>query len=93
MCWGLASKGFGTPSEQGQELPANFRVSEWGPETVDEILKLDHIKTQKLPFGGTMQDLFDKTKQGNAGRIMLEDKVKKTHPPLLGSNGINNKRL
>ncbi|KAF9362915.1 hypothetical protein BGX34_005253 [Mortierella sp. NVP85] len=78
MCWGLASKRFGTPSEQGQELPANFRVSEWGPETVNEILKLDHIKTQKLPFGGTMQELFDKTKQGNAGRIMLEDKAFKT---------------
>ncbi|KAG0364518.1 hypothetical protein BGZ54_007429, partial [Gamsiella multidivaricata] len=70
-----------TPSEQelaAKGLSANFKVSEWGPESVDKILDLDYVKNQKSPYGGTMQDIFDQTEKGSPVRIMLEDKAFKT---------------
>ncbi|KAI8352652.1 hypothetical protein B0O80DRAFT_499355 [Mortierella sp. GBAus27b] len=82
ICWSIASKSFDTPSEKRRtstDQPTNFWFSEWGSESVDEILKLDYIKNQRLPIGGgTMQDLFDQTIKGNTCKIMLEDKAFKT---------------
>ncbi|KAF9899127.1 hypothetical protein BX616_003264 [Lobosporangium transversale] len=81
ICWGLASRTFETASEQKQAskgLAANFKISEWGPEAVDQILQLDYVKNQKSPYGGTLQDLFDQTEKGTPVRIMFEDKAFKT---------------
>ncbi|KAF9357611.1 hypothetical protein BGX26_003402 [Mortierella sp. AD094] len=81
ISWHLASRTFMTPLEQAQAaagVPANFKLSQWGPESVDEILELDYVKNQKSPYGGTLKDLFDQTEKGTAVRIMLEDKAFKT---------------
>lgn len=61
---------------RGKEGPAeNFKISEWAPDAVDEMLKLKVLREQISPYGGTIGDLFDKTPKGNAVKIMLEDKV------------------
>ncbi|KAF9400189.1 hypothetical protein BGX21_004803 [Mortierella sp. AD011] len=81
ISWHLASRTFVTPLEQAQAaagVPANFKLSQWGPESVDQILELDYVKNQKSPYGGTLKDLFDQTEKGTAVRIMLEDKIFKT---------------
>lgn len=62
---------------RGKEGPAeNFKISEWAPDAVDEMLNLKVLREQISPYGGTIGDLFDKTPKGNAVKIMLEDKVK-----------------
>ncbi|KAG0031488.1 hypothetical protein BGZ81_001131 [Podila clonocystis] len=64
---------------KGKEGPAeNFKISEWAPEAVDEMLNLSALRDQTSPYGGTIGDLFDKTPKGNAVKIMLEDKSFKT---------------
>ncbi|KAG0004907.1 hypothetical protein BGZ80_003843 [Entomortierella chlamydospora] len=81
ISWHVASRTFMTPLEQAQAaagVPANFKLSQWGPESVDQILELDYVKNQKSPYGGTLKDLFDQTEKGTAVRIMLEDKIFKT---------------
>ncbi|KAF9182413.1 hypothetical protein BGZ51_004749 [Haplosporangium sp. Z 767] len=81
ICWGIASRTFATAQEQANSvkgLPANFKVSEWGPEAVDELLNLDYVRNQKSPYGGTLSDLFDQTEKGTPIRIMFEDKAFKT---------------
>ncbi|KAG0253019.1 hypothetical protein BG011_006598 [Mortierella polycephala] len=81
ICWGIASRTFATAQEQAnsdKSLPANFKVSEWGPEAVDELLNLDYVRNQKSPYGGTLSDLFDQTEKGTPIRIMFEDKAFKT---------------
>lgn len=61
---------------KGNEGPAeNFKISEWAPDAVDEMLNLKALRDQTSPYGGTIGDLFDKTPKGNAVKIMLEDKV------------------
>ncbi|KAF9089813.1 hypothetical protein BGX27_002390 [Mortierella sp. AM989] len=54
LCWGLTTQ---IPLSKAKEL--QFRNSEWGPESVENMLK----EYQDLPctFGGTMKDLFDAT--------------------------------
>ncbi|KFH61994.1 hypothetical protein MVEG_12148 [Podila verticillata NRRL 6337] len=64
---------------RGREGPAeNFKISEWAPDAVDEMLNLKVLREQISPYGGTIGDLFDKTPKGNAVKIMLEDKSFKT---------------
>ncbi|KAG0337538.1 hypothetical protein BG000_005285 [Podila horticola] len=64
---------------KGNEGPAeNFKISEWAPDAVDEMLDLTALRDQTSPYGGTIGDLFDKTPKGNAVKIMLEDKSFKT---------------
>ncbi|KAG0025533.1 hypothetical protein BGZ82_009967, partial [Podila clonocystis] len=64
---------------KGKEGPAeNFKISEWAPDAVDEMLNLNALRDQASPYGGTIGDLFDKTPKGNAVKIMLEDKSFKT---------------
>ncbi|KAF9320569.1 hypothetical protein BG006_002756, partial [Podila minutissima] len=64
---------------KGKEGPAeNFKISEWAPDAVDDMLNLKTLRDQTSPYGGTIGDLFDKTPKGNAVKIMLEDKSFKT---------------
>ncbi|KAG0092093.1 hypothetical protein BGZ92_010846 [Podila epicladia] len=64
---------------KGKEGPAeNFKISEWAPDAVDDMLNLKALRDQTSPYGGTIGDLFDKTPKGNAVKIMLEDKSFKT---------------
>ncbi|KAI8602046.1 hypothetical protein EDD21DRAFT_403988 [Dissophora ornata] len=77
ICWNISSRTFSTASEKedaANGIAVNFKISEWGPEAVDSILGLDYVKNLPCPYGGTLQDLFDKTKKGTSVRIMLEDK-------------------
>ncbi|KAF8939588.1 hypothetical protein BGZ58_009292 [Dissophora ornata] len=81
ICWNISSRTFSTASEKedaANGIAVNFKISEWGPEAVDSILGLDYVKNLPCPYGGTLQDLFDKTKKGTSVRIMLEDKAYKT---------------
>lgn len=69
---------------RGKEGPAeNFKISEWAPDAVDEMLNLKVLRDQISPYGGTIGDLFDKTPKGNAVKIMLEDKVAKSFPIII----------
>ncbi|KAG9062676.1 hypothetical protein KI688_004980 [Linnemannia hyalina] len=90
ICWGLVAKDFVPSNEKGgqgtsgagssstrQQQP-NFKVSEWGPETVNEIMQLKSVREQKSPYGGTMADIYDQTPKGTPLRFMIEDKAFKT---------------
>lgn len=90
ICWGLVAKDF-VPSNKKESQDAgtgagtsscshqpNFKVSEWGPETVDEIMQLKSVREQKSPYGGTMAEIYDQTPKGAPLRFMIEDKVLKT---------------
>jgi hypothetical protein len=67
-------QGTGAGTNRGSHQP-NFKVSEWGPETVDEIMQLKSVREQKSPYGGTMADIYDQTPKGTPLRFMIEDKV------------------
>ncbi|KAG0282689.1 hypothetical protein BGZ96_000211 [Linnemannia gamsii] len=90
ICWGLVAKDF-VPSNKkdGRDTSTgagrstcshqpNFKVSEWGPETVDEIMQLKSVREQKSPYGGTMAEIYDQTPKGTPLRFMIEDKAFKT---------------
>lgn len=75
---GTSRSGAGSSNSNGiiQNQQPNFKVSEWGPETVDEIMQLKSVRDQKSPYGGTMADIYDQTPKGTPLRFMIEDKVK-----------------
>ncbi|KAG0280056.1 hypothetical protein BGZ95_011435 [Linnemannia exigua] len=86
ICWGLSAKDFvpssnnsceGSSRRNSSHQP-NFKVSEWGPETVDEIMQLKSVRDQKSPYGGTMAEIYDQTPKGTSLRFMIEDKAFKT---------------
>ncbi|KAG0373475.1 hypothetical protein BGX24_011648 [Mortierella sp. AD032] len=86
ICWGLSAKDFvpsckkkgeGSSGSNSNRQP-NFKVSEWGPETVDEIMQLKSVRDQKSPYGGTMAEIYDQTPKGTPLRFMIEDKAFKT---------------
>ncbi|KAF9548119.1 hypothetical protein EC957_007147 [Mortierella hygrophila] len=77
---GTSGSGAGSSSSNSnthQQQP-NFKVSEWGPETVNEIMQLKSVREQKSPYGGTMADIYDQTPKGTPLRFMIEDKAFKT---------------
>lgn len=76
---GASGSGAGSSSSNNSHThkqQPNFKVSEWGPETVDEIMQLKSVREQKSPYGGTMADIYDQTPKGSSLRFMIEDKVK-----------------
>ncbi|KAF9997889.1 hypothetical protein BGZ79_008414, partial [Entomortierella chlamydospora] len=60
--------------EKAKEL--HFRNSEWGPESVDPMLK----QYQDFPcaFGGTMKEFMDSTPKNLISKVFLEEKVFRT---------------
>ncbi|KAF9095863.1 hypothetical protein BGX23_012497 [Mortierella sp. AD031] len=62
----------------GEQQKPNFKVSEWGPESVDEIMQLKSVRDQPSPYGGKMSDIYDQTPKGTPLRFMIEDKAFKT---------------
>ncbi|KAH7043637.1 hypothetical protein BKA57DRAFT_517604 [Linnemannia elongata] len=78
---GASGSGAGSSSSNDSHThkqQPNFKVSEWGPETVDEIMQLKSVREQKSPYGGTMADIYDQTPKGSSLRFMIEDKAFKT---------------
>ncbi|KAF9432026.1 hypothetical protein BGZ76_011398 [Entomortierella beljakovae] len=50
----------------------DFRFSDWSPMAADELC--DQVRHFKIPYGGTVGDLFDKTPKERVSKVMLEDK-------------------
>ncbi|KAF9343356.1 hypothetical protein BGX26_005862, partial [Mortierella sp. AD094] len=71
ICWGLQLQ---LNSTQAKEQ--HFRNSEWGPESIDTMLK--DFEDFPCPFGGTMKELFDSTPKNLISKIFLEEKVFRT---------------
>ncbi|KAF9341554.1 hypothetical protein BGX26_008650, partial [Mortierella sp. AD094] len=71
FCWGVQLQ---LPEDLAKEQ--HFRNSEWGPESVDSMLK----QFQDFPcgFGGTMKDIFDATPKELICKVFLEEKVFQT---------------
>ncbi|KAF9140682.1 hypothetical protein BG015_001553 [Linnemannia schmuckeri] len=72
------SSGTGSCNSNDHQQQPNFKVSEWGPETVDEIMQLKSVREQKSPYGGIMAEIYDQTPKGTPLRFMIEDKAFKT---------------
>ncbi|KAF9357671.1 hypothetical protein BGX26_003301 [Mortierella sp. AD094] len=51
---------------------ADFRFSDWGPVAADELC--DQVRNFKIPLGGTVGDLMDRTPKERISKVMLEDK-------------------
>ncbi|KAF9578204.1 hypothetical protein BGW38_006128, partial [Lunasporangiospora selenospora] len=62
----------------GRNLISDSEKKAQANSAADGILKLDYLRNQKSPYGGTIGDMFDQTEKGTAIRIMLEDKAFKT---------------
>ncbi|KAF9400186.1 hypothetical protein BGX21_004831 [Mortierella sp. AD011] len=71
ICWGVQLQ---LPGNKANDQ--HFRNSEWGPESIDSMLK----QFQDFPcgFGGTMKDIFDATPKGSICKVFLEEKVFQT---------------
>ncbi|KAF9111865.1 hypothetical protein BGX27_004338 [Mortierella sp. AM989] len=50
----------------------NFKFSDWGPVAADELC--EQVRHFKIPFGGTVGDLMDRTSKERISKVMLEDK-------------------
>ncbi|KAF9096063.1 hypothetical protein BGX27_001175 [Mortierella sp. AM989] len=70
------SWGFGLQLPKSILKDAQFRNSEWGPETSDTTL--EQYRDFPCPLGGTMGDLFDATPKHLISKILLEEKLFKT---------------
>ncbi|KAF9351036.1 hypothetical protein BGX26_010864 [Mortierella sp. AD094] len=71
ICWGIQLQ-----LSEGQAKEQHFRNSEWGPESVDDML----TQFQDFPcaFGGNMKDIFDSTPKELTSKVFLEEKVFQT---------------
>ncbi|KAF9344102.1 hypothetical protein BGX26_004807 [Mortierella sp. AD094] len=71
FCWAIQIQ---LPEDKAKEL--HFRNSEWGPESVEPVLK----QFQDFPcaFGGTMKEIFDSTPKNLISKVFLEEKVFQT---------------
>ncbi|KAF9343336.1 hypothetical protein BGX26_005897, partial [Mortierella sp. AD094] len=71
ICWGIQIQ---LPERKAKER--YFTNSEWGPESVDAMLK----QYQDFPcaFGGTMKELMDSTPKNLISKVFLEEKVFQT---------------
>ncbi|KAF9973363.1 hypothetical protein BGZ73_003414 [Actinomortierella ambigua] len=50
----------------------NFKVSEWGPEAVQEMI--NYVRHQPSIYNGTLGDIIDKTPREFISKVMLEEK-------------------
>ncbi|KAF9101959.1 hypothetical protein BGX27_011246 [Mortierella sp. AM989] len=71
ICWSLKRQ---LPALLAKEQ--QFRNSEWGPESIDAMLK--DFENFPCAFGGTMKDLFDATPKNLISKVFLEEKVFQT---------------
>ncbi|KAF9355356.1 hypothetical protein BGX26_006672 [Mortierella sp. AD094] len=71
ICWGIQVQ---LPETKAKEQ--QFRNSEWGPESVDDMLK--EYEDFPCPFGGTMKDILDATPKHLICKVFLEEKVFQT---------------
>ncbi|KAF9999025.1 hypothetical protein BGZ80_004833 [Entomortierella chlamydospora] len=71
ICWGIQIQ-----LPEGEAKKQYFTNSEWGPESVDGMLK----QYQDFPcaFGGTMKELMDSTPKNLISKVFLEEKVFET---------------
>ncbi|KAF9948613.1 hypothetical protein BGZ70_002145 [Mortierella alpina] len=60
----------------GQEKDTSFRNSEWGPESIESMVK--QVSHHKIPFGGTLGDLIEATPKNLISRVFLEEKCFET---------------
>ncbi|KAG0229774.1 hypothetical protein BGW41_002895 [Actinomortierella wolfii] len=51
----------------------NFKVSEWGPEAVQEMI--EYVRHQPSIYGGTLGDIIDRTPREFISKVMLEEKA------------------
>ncbi|KAF9172705.1 hypothetical protein BGX21_004923 [Mortierella sp. AD011] len=61
---------------EGKAKEQQFRNSEWGPESVDEML--DQFQDFSCAFGGTMKEIFDATPRNLISKVFLEEKAFQT---------------
>ncbi|KAF9374845.1 hypothetical protein BGX21_004022 [Mortierella sp. AD011] len=71
ISWGVQIQ---IPEDKAKDL--HFRNSEWGPESVDEML--DQFQDFPCAFGGTMKEIFDATPKNLISKVYLEEKVFQT---------------
>ncbi|KAF9347664.1 hypothetical protein BGX26_000866, partial [Mortierella sp. AD094] len=71
ISWGIQIQ---IPESDAKEQ--NFRNSEWGPESIDDML--NQFQDFPCAFGGTMKDIFDATPKNLISKVFLEEKVFQT---------------
>ncbi|KAF9168943.1 hypothetical protein BGX20_011003 [Mortierella sp. AD010] len=71
ICWGVQIQ---LPEREAKQQ--QFRNSEWGPESVDAMLK--EYGDFPNAFGGTMKDLFDAAPKQLISKVFLEEKIFQT---------------
>ncbi|KAF9999024.1 hypothetical protein BGZ79_007336 [Entomortierella chlamydospora] len=71
FCWAIQIQ-----LPDGKAKDEHFANSEWGPESVEPMLK----QYQDFPcaFGGTMKEIFDSTPKNLISKVFLEEKVFQT---------------
>ncbi|KAF9351034.1 hypothetical protein BGX26_010862 [Mortierella sp. AD094] len=71
ICWGIQIQ-----LPEGKAKEQHFTNSEWGPESIDAMLK----QFQDFPcgFGGTMKEIFNSTPKNLISKVFLEEKVFQT---------------
>ncbi|KAG0266143.1 hypothetical protein BG011_003130 [Mortierella polycephala] len=72
MCWGVGIQLESATASRDQQ----FRNSEWGPESIDAMVKEFHGSV--CPLGGTMGDLIDATDKDTISKVYLEEKFFET---------------
>ncbi|KAF9200929.1 hypothetical protein BGZ49_008841 [Haplosporangium sp. Z 27] len=71
ICWGIQVQ-----LSASDARDQHFRNSEWGPESVDAMIKA--FEDFPCPNGGTMKELFDATPKDLISKVFLEEKIFKT---------------
>ncbi|KAF9200245.1 hypothetical protein BGZ49_009547 [Haplosporangium sp. Z 27] len=71
ICWGLQTQ---IPSSKAKDQ--QFRNSEWGPESLNAMLK--EYEDFPSPNGGLMKDMFDATPKNLISKVFLEEKIFQT---------------
>ncbi|KAF9996628.1 hypothetical protein BGZ79_009633 [Entomortierella chlamydospora] len=71
FCWAIRIQ---LSEDKAKEL--HFRNSEWGPESVEPMLK--KYRDFSCAFGGTMKEIFDSTPKNLISKVFLEEKVFRT---------------
>ncbi|KAF8982512.1 hypothetical protein BGZ46_001124 [Entomortierella lignicola] len=71
ICWSIHTQ---VPSSKSKDQ--HFRNSEWGPESIDIMMK--DFEDFPCPMGGTMKDIFDATRKDLISKVFLEEKIFKT---------------
>ncbi|KAF9183701.1 hypothetical protein BGZ51_003850 [Haplosporangium sp. Z 767] len=72
ICWGVGIQLESATASKDQQ----FRNSEWGPESIEAMIKEFHGSVCSL--GGTMGDLIDATDRETISKVFLEEKFFET---------------